>query len=283
MRIQALLAFSLTMGVALASPPQALAPDVGNWTVGDCILAQFAMEFTVPFPNSSKFSEHQDKPANTTTFTLDLPVNAIVDKSQRQCGNDSQILSFDWSNPALNDSSVNLYRNFTVVFATMNKNDSAVPGYGVRQMYGTFEMARFSQMDPKTNKTMNVSSYLDVDTGLLASEHFMFKVPVGRSYLCSDIGQISMYTHLHYDFPDEPKQGQTLMNTTVSALHVQVDAFRTKESPAQGFQIPMDCDYEPNDVVPIVVGAALAILVVVVLVAYLLGRRRSRQRGYQSV
>ncbi|TRY75297.1 hypothetical protein TCAL_01332 [Tigriopus californicus] len=283
MRFQALLALSCSVGVALASPPHSLAPDVGNWTVGDCILAQFAMEFTVPFPNSSKFFDSHDKAPNSTTFKLDLPVNAVVDKSQRQCGNNTQVLSFDWSSPALNDSAVNLYRNLTVVFAAMNQNDSAVPGYGVRQMYGTFEMARFSQMDPKTNVTMNISSYLDVDTGLLASEHFMFKVPVGRSYLCSDIGQISMYTHLHYDFPDEPKQGQTLMNTTVSALHVQVDAFRTKESPAQGFQIPMDCDYEPNDVVPIVVGAALAILVVVVLVAYLLGRRRSRQRGYQSV
>jgi hypothetical protein len=27
-------------------------PDAGNWTVGDCILAQFAMEFTVHFNNS---------------------------------------------------------------------------------------------------------------------------------------------------------------------------------------------------------------------------------------
>ena len=39
----------------------------------------------------------------------------------------------------------------------------------------------------------------------------------------------------------------------------------------------------PNDVVPIAVGVALALIVVGVLVAYLIGRRRHRQRGYQSL
>ena len=45
----------------------------------------------------------------------------------------------------------------------------------------------------------------------------------------------------------------------------------------------MDCLYEPNDVVPIAVGVALAVLIVVVLVAYIVGRRRNQARGYQSV
>jgi hypothetical protein len=49
------------------------------------------------------------------------------------------------------------------------------------------------------------------------------------------------------------------------------------------FQTPMDCDYRPNDIVPIAVGVALALLVVTVLISYLVGRRRHRQRGYQSV
>ena len=49
------------------------------------------------------------------------------------------------------------------------------------------------------------------------------------------------------------------------------------------FKPPMDCAYQPNDVVPVAVGVTLAVLVVLVLVAYLFGRRRARQRGYQSV
>uniref|UniRef100_A0A0B7AR74 Lysosome-associated membrane glycoprotein 5 n=1 Tax=Arion vulgaris TaxID=1028688 RepID=A0A0B7AR74_9EUPU len=42
-------------------------------------------------------------------------------------------------------------------------------------------------------------------------------------------------------------------------------------------------DEESSSVVPIAVGAALAGLVVIVLIAYLIGRRRSRKAGYESV
>jgi lysosomal-associated membrane protein 1/2 len=46
----------------------------------------------------------------------------------------------------------------------------------------------------------------------------------------------------------------------------------------------IDCPADDaSDTVPIAVGAALAGLVVIVLIAYLIGRRRSRARGYQSV
>ncbi|KAG0415289.1 hypothetical protein HPB47_007565 [Ixodes persulcatus] len=38
-----------------------------------------------------------------------------------------------------------------------------------------------------------------------------------------------------------------------------------------------------SNIVPIAVGSALAALVVIVLLAYLVGRSRSRQKGYQSV
>ncbi|GIX75526.1 hypothetical protein CEXT_330101 [Caerostris extrusa] len=44
-----------------------------------------------------------------------------------------------------------------------------------------------------------------------------------------------------------------------------------------------EADNKVNDIVPIAVGIALLALVVVVLIAYFVGRRRSRQKGYQSV
>ena len=49
------------------------------------------------------------------------------------------------------------------------------------------------------------------------------------------------------------------------------------------FQTPMDCDYMPNDVVPIAVGITLALLIVFILVFYIIGRRRQRFSGYESV
>lgn len=44
-----------------------------------------------------------------------------------------------------------------------------------------------------------------------------------------------------------------------------------------------NCQNEINDVVPIAVGAALTGLVIIVMIAYFIGRRRSRRLAYQSV
>ena len=43
-----------------------------------------------------------------------------------------------------------------------------------------------------------------------------------------------------------------------------------------------DADKAANNIVPIAVGAALAVLVIIVLVLYLIGRRK-HQKGYQTV
>jgi len=42
-------------------------------------------------------------------------------------------------------------------------------------------------------------------------------------------------------------------------------------------------DMRTSDIVPIVVGACLAALVIIVLVAYLIGRARAKRQGYASV
>jgi lysosomal-associated membrane protein 1/2 len=44
-----------------------------------------------------------------------------------------------------------------------------------------------------------------------------------------------------------------------------------------------DKDVRTSDIVPIVVGACLAGLVIIVLVAYLIGRARAKRQGYASV
>lgn len=49
------------------------------------------------------------------------------------------------------------------------------------------------------------------------------------------------------------------------------------------FFLAQDCSSNTPDIVPITVGCALAGLVVVVLIAYLVGRRRSQARGYLSM
>jgi len=65
---------------------------------------------------------------------------------------------------------------------------------------------------------------------------------------------------------------------------IRIEAFRKTAPGHKEFSAAIDCPADDaSDIVPIAVGGCLAGLVVVVLIAYLFGRRRSRARGYQSV
>jgi len=70
--------------------------------------------------------------------------------------------------------------------------------------------------------------------------------------------------------PPAPK----VFNATITLTEIQLDAFRTNIS-ADVFQTESECkaNKEANNLIPIIVGCVLAGMVVVVLVAYLIGRR----------
>lgn len=81
------------------------------------------------------------------------------------------------------------------------------------------------------------------------------------------------------------------MNDTVYFSHVQFEPFRNPATKGKDektrlvFSVADVCEQDRavSDVVPIAVGIALAALVVIVVIAYIIGRRRARQRGYQTV
>jgi len=63
-----------------------------------------------------------------------------------------------------------------------------------------------------------------------------------------------------------------------------VDAFRPAKTSADSYQEASDCDLnKPNDLIPIIVGCVLAAMVVVVLVAYLVGRRYRSNTPYEEM
>lgn len=72
---------------------------------------------------------------------------------------------------------------------------------------------------------------------------------------------------------------ETVGHLTISKLQFQ--AFRNNNNTI--FGLAKDCAFDTPDIVPITVGCALAGLVVIVLIAYLVGRRRSQARGYLSM
>jgi len=76
---------------------------------------------------------------------------------------------------------------------------------------------------------------------------------------------------------------QLTHDVKVSITNLELEAFRNSNTTdISGKRVICPKDQTTNSIVPIAVGAALAGLVVVVLIAYLIGRKRSR-RGYESV
>lgn len=63
---------------------------------------------------------------------------------------------------------------------------------------------------------------------------------------------------------------------------VQFEAFKKDNN--QKFSAAKDCDSNITpDIVPIAVGISLIALIVVVLIAYIVGRRRQQARGYLNI
>lgn len=99
----------------------------------------------------------------------------------------------------------------------------------------------------------------------------MFSTPEKHSYHCNR----AQYLNL-----TETVSNKTIAYLTVS--HVQLEAFNHRKEDT--FSTAKDCDApDTPDIVPIAVGCALAALVVVVLIAYLVGRRRNQINGYLSM
>lgn len=95
----------------------------------------------------------------------------------------------------------------------------------------------------------------------------LYSVPEDRSYHCN---------------VDQPVYVGA--NVTLDVISVQLQAFRNTTSETGQFGDAVECSAgDISNIVPIAVGSALAALVIIVLIAYLIGRSKSRQKGYQSV
>jgi len=271
------LVLALAIPSSLQSDPTPLRADQGNWTVDDCILVRVASQIVL-----------QPSPDNLNlTVTMELPVEAIASgdcKVPETKGDPvpKQRITLNWKETK---DGVELLRNITMEFS---RNETSQK-YGVSRISAVYDVKQYveveNQTDPVTNETIpvNVTVIQYVSMTTFKMEPMEFLVPLNRSYLCMDAGSKMMHTELHKTSEKPGDGGVKLPDAELSAKMVQLDAFRSGSAPEGEFQTSMDCTYRPNDIVPIIVGCALAGLVLMVLVAYLVGRRKSRARGYQSV
>ncbi|EDV29457.1 expressed hypothetical protein [Trichoplax adhaerens] len=94
-----------------------------------------------------------------------------------------------------------------------------------------------------------------------------FRTPVNESYTCVSKSVIPMY---------DMGGMKVMANVTISKAKIQPFAQK------YGAEFTCASDLAKNNVVPIAVGAALAGLLLIVIVAYFIGRRNARA-GYESV
>jgi len=238
--------------------------DPGKWVVGKCLMADFNMKFQLHINSTSlPIQEKYEVPMTATVKPLD-PKN--------DCGNTTNILELHWTEKAQNDTTVDLARKITGTFE--KSKNASTPVYGMTKFVAVFEVAKYAanKSDPKNLTTNTVEMIFQAGKGQL-----VFQTPLDRSYACDDIEQ-TLNTTIRF----AGRLGEGLNATDMSASHVAFDAFRPHDAP-HVLRTPSDCRYQPNDIIPIAVGVALAGLVIAVLIAYVVGRNRQRQRGYQSV
>jgi len=140
---------------------------------------------------------------------------------------------------------------------------------------------KFNRTDPTLDKESYYLSHISlkypeptsvVDIELPQDHHLFVVNGAHKSFKCN--------SETSYKFEDSLNG----TNRTVKIIfrEVFIDAFRINKDTKNSVQIcPLDEDV--SDMIPIAVGAALLALVAIVLVAYFIGRRRSRRLAYQSV
>jgi len=246
-----------------------LGEGVGNWTFKDCIMISM----------DAKLVLNTEKASPNKTVNVDIPASAKVSEDESSCKykNISQRLTLAWEDADPDRQGEILSRNFTIEFS----QNTSTNYYGVSRINGVYELRTANETDPKTNSSVLVKYYVSFTT--FTMDPWQFGVSLNRSYTCLDLGLVTLEAELHKSNEPTGDPGEKLANGNFTATSVQFDAFRSSDVTDGVFQVAADCSYRPSDVVPIIVGCALAGMVLMVLVAYMVGRSRSRARGYQSV
>jgi lysosomal-associated membrane protein 1/2 len=134
----------------------------------------------------------------------------------------------------------------------------------------TYQLS-FSFSKNKTEETYKLHNLTLEDTSsqqksYLVGPKVVLSGGLGKSYKCNHQEKLEM------------------SSGSVTWKDVQVQAFMNADSDGKyGTQQVCAEDDTTSDVVPIAVGCALIALVIIVLIAYIVGRKISRQKGYQSV
>ncbi|KAG5675937.1 hypothetical protein PVAND_005794 [Polypedilum vanderplanki] len=133
------------------------------------------------------------------------------------------------------------------------------------QNNGTYDLTNFV-ININVTKVFNNSAANQTVLIKYVDDGMLFKTQGNFSYHCNR----------------EQMLNNTSDNNTITISGVQFEAFRNSNTMI--FSLAKDCDSNIKpDIVPIAVGLSLIALIIIVLIAYIVGRRRQQARGYLNI
>lgn len=147
-------------------------------------------------------------------------------------------------------------------------------------------------MDKEAANTVNLTfgqkaqEYMLKEIAFNLSENVVPKPALQKLYLVGNVFETHQDKSYHctrdqkWNLTDQAVNGTDV--GVIKLSHVVMEAYHTAAN--KEFSTAIDCDaMNTPDIVPIAVGIALILLVVIVLIAYIVGRRRAQARGYVSM
>lgn len=218
-------------------------PDVGSWTYTNATTNQTCVMTQMALQLNVTYRDSDDKPAHVQ---YDVPKTARVVNGS--CADNAQFIELWWG-----PESVEKNRLMVSFSRNSSKHEFALTGM-------SFYLVVFGEHFPnaKDNQTLTLNN-----------NQTLFKTPTDMSYHCNRPQMLNL-------------TASDNSTSTVTVSKLQFEAFHNKQN--SKFSIAKDCDaIDTPDIVPIAVGCALILLIVIVLIAYLAGRRSTRSRGYVSM
>jgi len=209
-----------------------------------CILVQFATQLNVSYTDANNDVQYK---------IYNLPGDGDKGKfkeAKGKCGKDTQFIVIEWFE-------ANQTNTFNLTFGLIPNT------------------TEFGLIEAVFNLSSNIVPTSSKDRLILYHVGNTFIAPKDKSYHCTRVQSLNLTdTNI--------VTNTTIPVGTVSVSSVLLEAFHKGDN--QDFSSAIDCDaINTPDIVPIAVGIALIALVVVVLIAYLVGRRRAAARGYVSM
>ncbi|XP_045458840.1 lysosome-associated membrane glycoprotein 2-like [Melitaea cinxia] len=222
-------------------------PKQGIWSYTDKLNNNTCVLLQFAAQLNVTYTKVENASTSLAYVILNVPTTAVVVNGS--CNGTDQWLNIRWP---VNNATDTTYNNMVFIF----HNNETTKMYSLRNLNVLLAPEAFP----------NASSKEPIE--LWHGEGW--KTPLATSYRCTPATQLNMTAD------------STSMVATLTLSQLQEEAFRNSTN--KSFSAARECGgSDVPDAVPIAVGCALGGLVLVVLVAYLVGRRRSAARGYLSM